>query len=588
MRSGYRIFLGLLVIAAAARALTLQWLHPVTWDEIEFFRATRWVAQGLVPFRDFWEHHTPLQWFVFAPVAAFVSDPGVSAIVILRWAQVPLWIAAFAALMLWMRDAGLSLASRLAAVVLAVCSSMFMLAAVEYRIDTVGCALYVIGLRCLQRKRGVLAGVCLCLAAFANIRLGPLIGATSVVYLWTERRRLKPALHLIFGGIATLVICASYFVITNSAAIAFRSVWTDNYIGDKLAQGPQWMFLHRIAVPFGIRPLELSGSLFSPGSIDAATVAIFILGAIGMVQAVRRRDDLTWLAALQIVNILFVAIMKFIHHYHFEIVILLMLPFVALVLETLDRRATVAIVLIASVVNVYASVFRGKEADMAFEDFVMREADRRTPPDVPVFDGVGRALNRRPAHRRWFLPALVPILEKTGRAQPYSAQQLHDDPPAVVISDFRVYSYLRLNRELAREVTRHYMPAYRNLWVPAMSGIGTNEWVAPVSGRFRVFASESLARHPWFREPLEIGTFENNLPPFTGVRPDRVDLVRVTVDGAVVAPIFDVRRKQRVRVEAPSGVGVFILPDEILFRQLPAGVTLDAVNPAITHVPRIR
>ena len=581
--------MGLLVIAAASRALTLQWLHPVTWDEIEFFRATKWVAQGLVPFRDFWEHHTPLQWFVFAPVAAFVDQPGVLAIVILRWAQVPVWVAAFWALALWMRDAGISAAARIAAMVLAVCSSMFMLAAVEYRIDTLGCALFVIALRCMHKRRGFLAGVCLCLAVFANIRLGPLVAATSLAYLWMERRRLKPALHLVLGGIATFVICVSYFFATNSAAIAFRSVWTDNYIGDKLAQGPQWMFLHRIAVPFGIRPLEASGSTFSLGSFDAATVVIFIAGLAGMVAAIRRRDDFTTLAILQVVNIIFVAIMKFIHHYHFEIVILLMLPFVALLFETLDRRAVIAVLLIASAVNVYASVFRGKEGDMQFTNLVMKEVDRHTPPDSKVFDGVGRALRRQPAHAQWFLPALVPLLEATGRVQPYTAQQLLADPPAAVISDFRVFTYLRTHRELAREVTRHYMPTWRNLWLPAMSGVGSNEWIAPVTGRFRVFASPALARHPWFREPLQLGTFESNVPPFR-VGAMESTPVAVTIDGVPAGTDFTIRRKQRLRITADRGVGIFVLPanQPVFFAQLPPGVSLDGSAPAVTHVPRFR
>src|SRR3984893_739604 len=103
----------LIVVAAAARSLSLGWLHPLNWDEIEYFRASDWVRQGLVPYRDFWEHHTPLQWFVFAPVASLVDSPGAAAIIAMRWAQVPLWIATFALLSLWMRRAGLALPSRL-------------------------------------------------------------------------------------------------------------------------------------------------------------------------------------------------------------------------------------------------------------------------------------------------------------------------------------------------------------------------------------------------------------------------------------------------------------------------------------------
>src|SRR5436190_20115041 len=94
--------------AGALRLLPLARLHPIAWDEIEYFRATDWVRRGLVPYRDFWEHHTPLQWFLFAPVAALTKRPGVGAILTMRWAQVPLWIVTFVLLAKWMRRAGAS------------------------------------------------------------------------------------------------------------------------------------------------------------------------------------------------------------------------------------------------------------------------------------------------------------------------------------------------------------------------------------------------------------------------------------------------------------------------------------------------
>src|SRR5438477_11353564 len=123
------------LLAAAARLFQLQGLHPLVWDEIEFFRATDWVRRGLVPYRDFWEHHTPLQWFLFAPVAAMTHSPGVSAVLLMRWAQVPVWIVTFVLFDRWMRDAGVSAIARASAILLILCSSLFMLAAVEYRVD---------------------------------------------------------------------------------------------------------------------------------------------------------------------------------------------------------------------------------------------------------------------------------------------------------------------------------------------------------------------------------------------------------------------------------------------------------------------
>src|SRR5262245_17863208 len=156
----------LIGLAGALRLLPLARLHPVVWDEIEFFRATDWVARGLVPYRDFWEHHTPLQWFVFAPAAALTSSPGVSAILAMRWAQLPVWIATFVLLYKWRRRAGSSAPAAVLAVLFAVCSTRFMLGAIEYRVDALGCLLYVAALFLLQRGNGVWGGAALCLAGF--------------------------------------------------------------------------------------------------------------------------------------------------------------------------------------------------------------------------------------------------------------------------------------------------------------------------------------------------------------------------------------------------------------------------------------
>jgi hypothetical protein len=93
MNRSERLVIILAIPAIAGRLLQLAGLHPLVWDEIEFFRATDWVRQGLVPYRDFWEHHTPLQWFLYAPIAALTHSAGAPAIIFMRFAQIPLWVA---------------------------------------------------------------------------------------------------------------------------------------------------------------------------------------------------------------------------------------------------------------------------------------------------------------------------------------------------------------------------------------------------------------------------------------------------------------------------------------------------------------
>ncbi|HET8798547.1 MAG TPA: hypothetical protein VFO89_12715, partial [Thermoanaerobaculia bacterium] len=119
-----------------ARLLFLHFLHPLNWDEIEFFTATKWIGEGRVPFRDFWEHHAPLMWFLFAPVTWLSDSPGIDAILLLRWAQIPVWMATFWMANVWMRNVGIDRFARWAAMTIALCSSLFMIPAVEYRVES--------------------------------------------------------------------------------------------------------------------------------------------------------------------------------------------------------------------------------------------------------------------------------------------------------------------------------------------------------------------------------------------------------------------------------------------------------------------
>jgi len=332
-----RALMALVFFAVAVRLVAMTALHPLNWDEIEFFRATDWVRQGLVPYRDFWEHHTPLQWFVFAPFTALTKSAGASSIIVMRWAQALLWVATFWIANRWMTAAGLTRFARWAAMVLAVCSSFLMLPAMEYRVDVLASALYLAGLLLLQRDRPFAAGVALCLAGFANLRLGPLLAVTAILALFVDTRERKwrftrGAFPLYAGVLATLAVAFFYFGLTRSLPHVYRYVWVENYLGDRYATPVPWAFIHRILVPFGIRIYGGGEDRFLISGVDLAGSAILIVGFIGIIRALRRwrtPDLMVFLAVLQIVNVLFIAKMVFVYHYHFEIVVLLMLPFVA-------------------------------------------------------------------------------------------------------------------------------------------------------------------------------------------------------------------------------------------------------------------
>jgi hypothetical protein len=603
---------GLSLLSIIARLFQLQGLHPLVWDEIEFFRATDWVRRGFVPYRDFWEHHTPLQWFVFAPFTALTNSPGVSAVLLMRWAQLPLWIATFMLLRVWMRRAGISAFGAWTAMSLALCSTLFMLPAVEYRVDVLGSLIYIAALVFLQRVAdsrtfAFLGGAMLCLSGLANLRLGPLAVLTLLLVRVVRTRERawggEARANWCFAGAAAAFAAAcAYFAATHSMRVAFQRVWTDNSISAGLAEATPWMFVHRFAIAFGVR-LAGSGPPFQLSAIDPGGIAIIIIGAIGLVRALRSfrtpGDDF-FLAFVQSANLLFIAAMKYIFNYHLEIVVLLMVPLIAIEIDRCAasesrRRAVIALVVIAAAVNIAAAVFRGKESDTVYEDFVMREADRRTPPGSKVFDSVGWALHRDPAYRYWFMRANVFLMEQQKLFESYTISDILRDPPGAVIADHDLRHWLYDHRPLGEFVVRNYLPLWREIWLPGMSARVTPvapaaRWIVLAGGTYDIYASANLASHPWYRQPLD---FE--LPLWRGARPpspaDRGARIDWFVDGAPIsaATTLTLRRGQRLdaisREPLPVGIMLINAANDAAFCQPPRGTTLEASDLPRWHVP---
>ena len=568
----------LALTAAAFRLLPLGWLQPLQWDEVEYFRATTWVAEGRVPFRDFWEHHTPLQWFVFAPVARFVDGAGVDAVVAMRWAQVPLWIATFALLMALMRRMELDPFARWTAITLAVCSSFLMIPAIEYRVDTLACFLYIAGL-VLAPRRPFAAGVVLCLAGLANLRFGPLLAVTALLLWW----RFRPRSSWMIAGVgATGLLATAYLAATGTLRLLYQNVVVENGLSDRYAPEIEDAFLKRLLTPFG-------GGVVA--AVDVGAIALLVLGFAGLALVLvrwRNRDERFMLAVLQVASVVVIARMKFVYNYHFEIVLLMMVPLAAVALERIRwKAAVIAIVGAAWMVNGFASVFRGKELDRAYQDTIMREVHARTRAGDRVWSGVGWALRREPAYRYWFLPDLVRQLVRHGHTAPYRPAEL----PAAVVADQNALVWLDMDGALRKVIVRHYLPVWRNLWMPGLSvrlepGQSV-EWRVPADGEYRLYASPALAEHPWFRRPLFVGSYFE------------ADAKRLEVRlGAPRAheelgwpAVRRLRKGERVAMTSRASVplGVMLVPggDRVLFRQPPPNVTLDAAAPRVTHVPRL-
>ncbi|MDQ3281268.1 MAG: hypothetical protein M3Q69_07625 [Acidobacteriota bacterium] len=581
--------MALALSAALIRLIPLQFLHPLNWDEIEFYRATAWIADGLMPFRDFWEHHTPLMWFLFAPFTKLTNSPGVDAIVLLRWVQVPVWVATFSLANLWMRGAGIARFARWSAMTVALASSLLMIPAVEYRVDSLGCMLVMAWLLLVQRQRWFFAGAILCLAGFANLRLGPVLVVAVWLALLTSRLRAWP---IIAGGVVTLSACLAFFAATHSLRELVQQVWTDN-LAEKYATPVIGAFVHRLLVPFGVR-LIATDRTFELAAVDVGGIAVLLLGFAGLIYALRNRGELRMLAILQLTNLLFVASMKFIYNYHFALVVIFMIPLIASMFERVRRTQIVfAILVLAWSVNAFASIFRGKELDRAYQDLIMREVAARTLPGESVWSGMTWCLQCHPAYRFWFLPELARQLVRTGLAEPYDIGRR---PPSAVVFDHNALVWVgTVQRELAPYLLRHYIPVWRELWMPGLNARippgHSYVWRANAQANYRLYVSAPLARHPWFRNPLAFVTYKKaDASRFTIRLPEPEQQQGVVrVNAVMVDGVFPLRFEQRVVATNTSDreLAVFLIPSDerILFREPPGGATLEGESTRVTHIP---
>jgi hypothetical protein len=416
--------------------------------------------------------------------------------------------------------------------------------------------------------------------------------------LWGGKGRSR----LIFAGAAAmLALCSLYFVATGSLRIAFQRLWTDNYLGEKyteiiLLPHP---FLHRILTPFGVR---LIGRPFVASSIDPAGIVLCLAVVLAVRELIRRRarpDHVFYLAFVNLANILFIARMKYVLNYHFETAVLLMVPFLALEIDRLRlRRSVAALLIFTTTVNVAVSVFRGKERDTAYQNFIMTETERLTPPGSTVFDGTGWAVHREPSYRYWLMRAIVYTLVEKGFYEPYRPQDMAAKPPAAIDADYSTRGFMLVHPDLGLFAAAHYLPYWRDLWLPGMSARLTPQrpeavWIVPADGVYRVYASPRLARHVWFRQPLYWNTpLWRDAREVTTVRTDEAWLMTGAPLEFSVPPQGDrlrLRKGQRLAVasRAPEPIGVFVTPYDAsrLFLQPPVGVTLEVSTDPQWHVP---
>ena len=528
----------LLLIAALWLVFELQWHRPVSWDEVEFFRATRWTGEGRVPYRDFWEHHTPLQWIAFAPIARwFGGGAGVQAVLAMRWAQLPLFAATFFIVLALMRRCRIGALARGAALLLLACSSVYALSAIEYRVDTFANFLFVAGIACAMSDRPwkwIGFGVLLSLAVLANMRLAPLTIVAGIAALfWNkaeERWRWNRDALWMFGGVgAVAAALGTWLFATRSTAAFIGGVIHYNTLANRLVSSSKTL-IPTLLLPFTAR--------------DLAGIALCAAGIAGAVMALRRLKTpgaLQFLAVLAAASIVAFAMLGVQYTYHLGTSFILLTPLAGWLLDRSRAFVRVGVTMAAGalVLGAIPLLSSGMREPLLYQDRIMREADAHTAKSDHVWDGCGYALRREPAYRYWFLPSGVRLMAQRGLIPRYGEREMSARPPAAIVYNLRVHYWLKAFPDAKRFVVQHYVPVYRNLWMPGTSGVVSARMsvVRAVSahGRYRVYASPLLLKHPWFSRPLEMGLIDGPDAPLFKIPLSRVGAqITMLVNGAPV------------------------------------------------------
>lgn len=184
------LLLGLLVVALAALAL----LRPIDHDESQYVAAAALTAHGLLPYRDFAYLQTPLQPFLFAPLAWGAGD---WAWPVLRIANALLGAVTVAATWRAMRVAGVGHGVATAVAALFATCDILLFSAGTARNDALPAALLALALVPIVRADragagragAALAGVLLAAAAAAKLSYAVPAAAYGAYALLVPRHR---------------------------------------------------------------------------------------------------------------------------------------------------------------------------------------------------------------------------------------------------------------------------------------------------------------------------------------------------------------------------------------------------------------
>ncbi|MBN2345877.1 MAG: glycosyltransferase family 39 protein [Candidatus Aminicenantes bacterium] len=284
-------FLFVMIVVLALLTLSLA-VNRIFWtDEIEHLHASWMVGQGRAPYRDFFEHHHPLLWFLLAPLVPFL---GWGAAVLAASRLLMLLLAAGIAWLTWRiaRLAGGGVEAGFLAVSLLFANFMFLPCVMEVRPDVpmVFLALAAVERLLVFREDGkpgrLLAAAFLAALSFLFLQKAAFLSPAAALLLvaWGRRGRIAPGLLL--KAIAVFLLPLLLFLAWMLAAGVFSDYLLCNWLlnAGRRAAFSAWAGIGRLAlfnVAFWLLlPWALPWALRPRQRPSAAVVALLGLSAL--------------------------------------------------------------------------------------------------------------------------------------------------------------------------------------------------------------------------------------------------------------------------------------------------------------------
>lgn len=206
----------LLMIFFLIYACYVQLQKPFGWDELEHIHSVYLVHSGSIPYRDFFQHHHPLMWYVYAPIFTIFTNK-IIALWMIKIISIGIGICNLALLYFISRFYISSQAFRLLGIILSLTSIIFVFNEMEIRPDNLMLTFILIGYYSLLKylKKGknsfiILTGLSIGISFLFLQKAIVFIAIFNLILIieYSLSKKLKKLIHtlLLFNGMMLLPI----------------------------------------------------------------------------------------------------------------------------------------------------------------------------------------------------------------------------------------------------------------------------------------------------------------------------------------------------------------------------------------------